>query len=603
MLPSYTELQTYLEENNFPSGRQLLAKQHKNFVQKLQQVTSFLDELNPPLQLRCYVVYNNITSIPICQHPECNNQVGFSKSIPSVHGTTKFSYYFNKHCCYKCSHSNSETIEKRKQTSLKNYGATSYMGSEEGKENYRKTHLERYGVEHSSQIPESQIKKKQTFIKRFGVDNNMKSEQSKTKFRENSQANHGVSWPNQTEEAKEKAKQTNRERRGVDYSCQSPEVKDKIYSTFVERYNGHPMYCPEIKSRVIATNLSRYNRNNPTQKHIDQSSMEILNNREKLQDLYSYFGEMGEVAELLNVSVSNVQRKITEHDIDTIPSKTSRKENEVDEFVQSLGFNTIRSSRKPLHPLEADITVTEKNFIIEFNGIYWHSDAIKNKNYHQNKSLTAIERGYSLLHIWEDDWEDPNKREIIKSKIKSKLGCNTERIYARNCYISFPSISEVRFFYDTNHIQGFVRATYHIGLRDKSTDELVACCSFHHCGDSVYDLNRFATSKTVVGGCSKILSYFKKHMDWKRIFTFASLDYSDGNLYEQIGFKRLHITPPNMWYVKGPVRERREQYMKHKLDKKLESFDPSLTEKENMMNHGFQRLFDAGSIKYQMIHY
>jgi hypothetical protein len=55
-----------------------------------------------------------------------------------------------------------------------------------------------------------------------------------------------------------------------------------------------------------------------------------------------------------------------------------------------------------------------------------------------------------------------------------------------------------------------------------------------------------------------------------------------------------------MWYVKKDKRYRREQFMKHKLASKLENYDPALTERQNMINHGFWQLHDSGSIKYTL---
>lgn len=602
MIPSYKELQDYLQENNFPTGKQLTAKKHKEFIQNLKKTTEFLDYMGRiPNQLRCFVVWNNITKIPTCSHPDCNNTVSFSNLIPSVHGSSKFSYFFNSFCSLKCSHSSPETIRKRQETMMKNYGAPTYIQSEKGKKNFKEKIRENYGVDHPSQSPEVQKKKEQTMIERFGVDNNMKTEESKRKHRENALKNHGVEWGNQSHESRENTIQTVRERYGVDYITQTDQFKQKSKETLQRRYNiDHPMHSEEIRNRVIETSLRNHGRSNHTQKHISSQSLDILNDATKLAELYHSLGYMRDVADELSVSQAAVQRYIARHGIDIVHSRSSRKEDEVNEFVESLGHNTLRSSREVLKPLEADITVPERNLIIEFNGIYWHSEVIKDKYYHQNKTLNAHEKGYNIIHVWEDDWDDPVKQEIVKNKIRSKLGVVNDRVFARKCYIDSPPLREVKDFYTNNHIQGFVRATYHIGLRECETNELVACASFHRVSDGVFDLNRFATSKSVIGGFSKILSHFTKHVEWKKIFTFASLDYSNGSLYEQTGFARIHITPPNLWYIKGPIRERREQYMKHKLHKKLEKFDPTLTEKENMDNHGFERLFDSGSIKYEL---
>jgi len=46
-----------------------------------------------------------------------------------------------------------------------------------------------------------------------------------------------------------------------------------------------------------------------------------------------------------------------------------------------------KNNKKILKGSEIDIYIPEKHIAIEFNGIYWHSDLFKDKNYHLNKTL------------------------------------------------------------------------------------------------------------------------------------------------------------------------------------------------------------------------
>jgi len=50
--------------------------------------------------------------------------------------------------------------------------------------------------------------------------------------------------------------------------------------------------------------------------------------------------------------------------------------------------------------------------------------------------------------------------------------------------------------------------------------------------------------------------------------------------------------------LKEGILENRIKYQKHKLKNILENFDKELTEIENMKNHGFDRIFDAGNKKF-----
>lgn len=282
----------------------------------------------------------------------------------------------------------------------------------------------------------------------------------------------------------------------------------------------------------------------------------------------------------------------------------SSLELEILEFVESLGVTAIHNSRSIIPPKEIDIYIPDMNVGIEFNGLYWHStDNPKSKKpikYHQDKALGALEKGVLLINIWEDDWVDLSKREVIKKKLKTKLGVCDERVYARNTYPVKLSHSEAKSIVEPNHVQGFHPSSSYVGLKKKSDDQVVAVMGMRKNEEGIYELTRYATSCSVVGGFSKILSYWKKNTEWDEIFTFAHLDYSHGGMYEKTGFTKEHITPPGMWYCKGGTKYRRELFMKHKLHSVLDDFNPDLSEKDNMFNNGYYRVYDCGSIRYSM---
>jgi hypothetical protein len=67
--------------------------------------------------------------------------------------------------------------------------------------------------------------------------------------------------------------------------------------------------------------------------------------------------------------------------------------------------------------------IPSKNITIEFNGRYWHSDAIilKRTNgkmtvdeYPQMKTVMCNSKGYKLLHIFEEDWIKNRQKELNK---------------------------------------------------------------------------------------------------------------------------------------------------------------------------------------------
>ena len=57
-----------------------------------------------------------------------------------------------------------------------------------------------------------------------------------------------------------------------------------------------------------------------------------------------------------------------------------------------------------INPYELDIYLPEIGIAIEFNGLHWHSDKYKNKNYHLVKYERCLENEIELIQVWEDDW-------------------------------------------------------------------------------------------------------------------------------------------------------------------------------------------------------
>ena len=118
-------------------------------------------------------------------------------------------------------------------------------------------------------------------------------------------------------------------------------------------------------------------------------------------------------------------------------------------------------------------------------------------------------------------------------------------------------------------------------------------------GDSEnYELMRFVNKKNtlVIGGASKILNYFIKNYHPKKIVTFSDLRYSNGNLYNKLGFEYLHETKPNYFYVKNLKREHRFKYRKDQLLK--EGFDSKKSEHEIMLERKIYRIYDCGHKKF-----
>jgi ribosomal protein L44E len=264
-------------------------------------------------------------------------------------------------------------------------------------------------------------------------------------------------------------------------------------------------------------------------------------------------------------------------------------------FCKQYFPNLIENDRTLIKPKELDIVIPELKLAIEFNGTYWHSEqAGKDKNYHLNKTLECEKQGYRLIHIFEHEWV--NKQEIIKAKLKALFGVEQERIYARKCVIKELSTQDKDIFLNQYHIQGEDKSKIKLGLFYQ--DELVAVMTFgkpRFNKNYGYELIRYATSKQVIGGASKLLSYFERVYKPKSIITYADRRFSQGNIYYKLGFTFLNSSGINYWWIKDDLRLSRYQTQKHKLKNILQKFDGTLTESKNLLANGFYRIFDCGN--------
>ncbi len=281
----------------------------------------------------------------------------------------------------------------------------------------------------------------------------------------------------------------------------------------------------------------------------------------------------------------------------------SGKERLLLDYIKSIYFSEIiENSKKIINPLELDIFIPDRDLAIEFNGNYWHSEAGgKNKNYHIDKTNLCREKGIQLIHIFEHQWDD--KSEIFKSVISNKLGLST-KIYARKCkVVELDNCSE---FLNTNHLQGNCGSSVKLGLTYNG--ELVSVMTFgkpRFNKSYEFELLRFCNklNTSVVGGASKLLNYFEKKYSPKSIISYANLQWSDGNVYKNLGFTELSISEPNYWWTKSESVLTRYQCQKHKLKDLLkDKFNPELSEKENMEKAGYSRLFDCGNMVFVKEH-
>jgi hypothetical protein len=500
---------------------------------------------------KIYNLINVIDTYPLCK--TCNEKPVSFKNIETGYKT---------YCSDTCSYGDHALIEQRQNTMLEKYGVKHALQSKEiAKKVSTKNKL---NFKTGSSGREKYLK---TMNEKYGISNPMEL----VVFREKIINSHASRTHEQIEKTVLNRKKT----------------KFKLYGD--ENYRNN--------EKIKSTLKIRYNVEYPNQTKCSNDWLQIEDKKSFLEKLLITDHPI-KIARDYNLGFSTVYKLISEYGLKDLIRKTFHNEYEIEQFIKSLGFLVTTNNRKILGGKELDIFVDNKNIAIEHNGIYWHSESNgKDKNYHLNKTIQCQEKGIQLIHVFESEWLE--KQEIVKSIIAAKLGKFKTRLFARNCAVREIDNGIKNSFLNENHSQGEDKSTINIGLF--YNDELVSVMTLgnsRYNKNYQYEMHRFCTKigHQIIGGASKLWSYFVKNHNPKSVITYADRRYSDGTFYAKIGFKKIGISEPNYFYFKNTsMLLSRLKFQKHKLKNILESFNPELTEWDNMQLNGYDRIWDCGN--------
>jgi hypothetical protein len=551
---------------------------------------------------------------------------------------------YRRNCSVKCSSVDSIRIKNAKKSTKEKWGDSSYFKSQDYLEKIKSINIEKWGVDHYSKTDEWKEKVKKKNIEKWGVDHHSKTDEWKEMIKQNSIEKWGVDNYSKTDEWNLKTKNTSLEKWGVDNYSKTDECKDKTQKTNIKRYNS-PYYITTDDFKIKSKNSSlekwgvdHYSKTTEFKERVKTSFIEkwgvdhytktdnwkknkkkhyTLNeyfrtNQYKISKDENYVKYVGQNINLFNCDCgSNHQFQILCTTYNSrfksgsplctvcypISETSSFKEIELLEFIKrNYSGECIERWRSKY---EIDIYLPELKMGFEYNGLWWHSDNFLEKNYHLKKLNYFKDIGIRIVNIWEDDWI--HKKEIIKSQIINLIGNTKNNIFARKCQIKeLTDVKLVRDFIDSNHIQGFTNSSKKIGLYYKN--ELVSIMTFDNLEGRKrmeignWNINRFCNkiNTNVVGGASKLLSYFIKKYGPKRIISYADKDWSNGKLYDKLGFEKVSDTVPDYKYIVNKKRVHKSNFKKSKLMS-------NLSESEEMKNKGINKVWDCGKIKFQLL--
>jgi hypothetical protein len=490
------------------------------------------------------------------------------------------------YCSIQCSANNPEVKRKRNATTTERYGSATYNNPRKAKSTKKK----KYGSEDAFCFNSSQMK---NILKtKYGNENYNNPEQMKeTKIKK-----YGYYFNN-----KNKAKNTCMLKYNTNNAAKNSDVKIRAANTNIEKYGFiSPSNNDIVKQKQkISRYKTTYTNLNKLSEYV--TPLFNINEYDGIKNEYKFKCTNCNAEFYSNLMNGRIPRCLICHP----HTCESIQQNNIIEFLNDLNIKNIeKNNRNIISPLELDIYLPEKNIAIEYNGIYWHSELAgdKDKNYHLNKTDECEEKGIQLIHIFETEWL--YKKEIIQSVLKSKLNIYDNILYARNCIIKEINSKISNNFLNANHLQGADKSKYRLGLFYKN--ELVTTITF---GKSRFDKNyeweiyRICSklNTKVIGGISKLLKHFIKLKSPKSVVTYADRRFSVGHVYKTIGFNFVKNTSPNYFYTKGYDLYSRHQFQKHKLKNILKEYDENLTEWQNMQLNGYDRVWDCGNIKYQLV--
>ena len=273
---SNQELIEYLTDNsgeyNKRINRKYLETHDLNILHILYNVYDDLSEKTPVYEIY-YRLKNNLKKRPVCII--CGKPVKYTSG------------HYAKFCSKECQYSDlgkKITKDIKIKSNLEKYGVehTSQLKEVTDKrtksradhvdkiqQHVRESLYKKYGAYDVMHIPHILQKIKDTNLKKFGVEfplQQLKKENSEIyqKISQTCINKFGVDSPLKNKEVREKIKQTNIQKYGVDNLFKNDIIKEKIKQTNIQKYGvDNPLKNKEIREKIKQTNIQKYGVDNP----------------------------------------------------------------------------------------------------------------------------------------------------------------------------------------------------------------------------------------------------------------------------------------------------------------------------------------------------
>lgn len=541
--------------------------------------TNFLPD-SAPWPQRIWHINNSVLSNVECSHTLCSD--------PAKWNVQQSKY--QSRCAGECNgRILAETAKRKKQHDLN-----------ERRNNRNIEKQQRKAMTADEKRAHANAIRKQNMLKKHGVEHQMYIDSVKERIKQTCHEKYGVSSYSKTSEYKARVRNTSLNRYGVTNPAKHDSVKLKMLSTCNEKY-GTDSYtqCDAAKQRMQQYYHDMYG-SHPTQQHISETALNILQSHDLLLECVKTHTAVGAAIEL-EVDYTTVIKYVHLHNLqDYIANQRSAVEIKIEQVLDKYDIQYVVNDRSILKPKELDFYIPEYNLAIEVNGVYWHSDKYKDKDYHYNKWKLCRDNGIMLLSVYDDDINDA--LSIIDNKIMYLTHRCTTVIGARKLLIADVDKYNEYKLLDMYHIQGKLYnrdgalGAYH-------NDKLVAVINWKY-RNKYLEITRYCcdTNASYPGLFSKMTkAMIAKTQYAGDVVSFSNNDHSNGNVYKQSGFTEDEILGPAYWYTKGGTpRENRQKYMKSKIAKKFNIDMSDKTEWQAMQELGYNRVWDTGKIRWKI---
>jgi hypothetical protein len=435
------------------------------------------------------------------------------------------------------------------------------------------------------------------------------------KFRRTCIEKYGVDNPNKNIKVQARRLQTMHQKYGAAVSpktaaaarARAPQLQEQSRETLLEKYGV--INCSQlesVKEKKKQNNIEKYGVENVSQRHINPTHLAILNDRNALEKFISD-KNIKEAAQELGIDATTLYGKVKIYGIGNI-RKVSSYESEIAAWLEPLGVEFVRNTKKVITPQELDFYFPKHNLAIEFNGLAHHSEYLgaalrKNstnfKTYHYEKWKKCADLGINLISIFEDEWNE--KKEVIKRRIVRELGVDSiPSLGARKTVVEkIHDKKKSLEFLDQYHWQGSIK-NFQLGYQAHYQGQLVGVMTFSSKTDSEYELTRYCVANSCPGLFAKMLTAFVREYKPNKIITFSDNRYATGGIYARNGFVNIKELGPGYSITNYQQRWHRSNFQRKHIAKKFGIDIDGKSEIELIRNHlKFDRVWDCGKKKWE----